>query len=748
MTSLRDHIDYITADVDDAGLKAELVSSLTFFGSKISKSNRDSLRQKLREKLDIQDPPRKLTDAEIDEVIEFSTPPVPAVIDAVSQDNNRQVRLFLKSELQRKKMVVTPENMETLKKKIKEMYYRSLVAAGDSVGVEVAMSFGQPLTQMNLDTFHSAGASSELGSGVKSLQELFNTSSNRKKNMTTIHFLKKNLTREEVIRKGKLFKGISIKDLLVEDPTIVEVSKDDNIWWYNNFFLLFPLKTGVGFSYGHCLRLKFNVNKCYNHEISTQDILSALDDKTLVVVASPVNIGVVDIYPNPDYLTESIIDLEFKPSAVRLKGCEKRFKKLNEITSDDTQNKILFLTAIVERCLDDICIKGIKGIKGIVPITQNIVTNLKTSRVPGSTNRWYIHLNRLKMKYNEVPYENVVALCQHTDLQIIEDNARRGLNPYIVVSSSRDPSEVMSEEVDAARVAVKQQVKEKSQSEDDHDLPDYPPVYRAAYYNYAMAEGEKIVTKLMRHPELDNKFILPSNPNEIFAIFGIESARLYMVREYVKLIEDSNSYVTPVNIELLVDYQTNMGFLTAIHANGSSKQGTSALSAAAFMDPVGAFQKAAAIGKTDNINSISACIMAGKQALNGTGLSKVKLESATTKPPPRRKENKSMAQEFCEAKYTVEGDVETDITIDIDELSKKKRSKRTPPKKFSTTPHPTNITPMQAPSFLVPKKPVRPETYVRPPPRSPVVPSKANIKVPDDFMCPDVPDTVPNLRDF
>jgi hypothetical protein len=740
MSSLKQHIDYITADVEDEMVKAELISSLTFFGSKINEDNRESLRQKLLEKLDIQQPPRKLTEDEIDEIVEFSTPQVAAVIEEVSRDNNRQIKNFLKSELRRKKMVVTPENINILKKRIKEMYYRSLVAAGDSVGVEVAMSFGQPLTQMNLDTFHSAGASSELGSGVKSLQELFNTSSNRKKNMTTIHFRRKNMTREEVIRKGKLLKGISIRDLLTEDPVVIEVSEDDDIWWYNNSITLFPPKTELGFEYGHCLRLKFNVNKCYNHDISTQDIMNALDDKTLITVASPSNIGIVDIYPNPDYLSLSIIDLE-TVNNITLKGCKRKSRKLNDITSDDNQNKILFLTAIVEKCLDDICIKGIKGIKSIVPITQNIVTNIKTSRVSGRSGQWYIHLNRLKMKYNEVPYQNIMSLCELIGFEILDNNATRSLNPYLIVLSDEDPIDIMTQEVDAARELVKQSVKLKTQSEDDHDLPDYPPIYRAAYYNYAMAEGEKIVTKLMRHPELDNKFILPSNPNEIFAIFGIESARLYMVREYVKLIEDSNSYVTPVNIELLVDYQTNMGFLTAIHANGSSKQGTSALSAAAFMDPVGAFQKAAAIGKTDSINSISACIMAGKQALNGTGLSRVKLESTTTKPPPRRKETKSMAQEFCESKYTF-GDTE-EVTIDIERAKKPRPTK---PKKFSTIPHPSEITPMQPPAFLAPKKPVRPKKSK--PPESPISVGTQQFTIPDDFMCPDKPSVVPDLKDF
>ena len=110
---------------------------------------------------------------------------------------------------------------------------------------------------------------------------------------------------------------------------------------------------------------------------------------------------------------------------------------------------------------------------------------------------------------------------------------------------------------------------------------------------------------------------MPNNPNEILDIFGIETARFYMVREYIKLIESSGSYITPVHINLLVDYQTTMGFLTAISSYGSSKQGVTTLTAAAFQDPVGKFKNAAVAGKKNKITSLSSCIMTGKRFFNG-----------------------------------------------------------------------------------------------------------------------------------
>ena len=162
----------------------------------------------------------------------------------------------------------------------------------------------------------------------------------------------------------------------------------------------------------------------------------------------------------------------------------------------------------------------------------------------------------------------------------------------------------------------------------------------------------------MRHPKLDNRFIVPNNPNEIYQIFGIQAVRFYMFREYMRLIEISGSYISPLHINLLVDYQTHMGFLTPIHALGAAKQGISSLSSAAFKDPVGVFQKATAMGKTDKISSISSCIMVGKRCMNGTGFSDVEFSSegklkAESRPKPVRK---NMRPKPCGSKLVDEGD--------------------------------------------------------------------------------------------
>lgn len=834
----------IVQDIEDPSVRNEIISSLILFGEKITEDNVDSLREKVNKKFKSKKVPQRLSDNQINEILNYAIPKVPAVIDVISEDNNRQIKEFMKEELKSRKMFITQENIETLKNEIRETYYRSLVTPGDSVGVEVAMSFGQPLTQMNLDSFHQSGAMTELGSGVKSLQELFNVSVNRKKNLTTIHFKDKDLTREEIHIQGKALKGVSVKSLLdnseimyVEDRLSLD-NLEDSEWWYDNYIQMNPVETDlkeaiikmdiitedqldslniyhsgdakgdhfitpsgnlavvydpniyepdvilediVGgeylysrphMEYDRFLRLRLNVIKCYNLGITMNDIVSTLNDETIMCIASPLSVGIIDIHPKKEYLQETV-ERFMKNGSVKFSSCEKKTRKFTTPVDIDEKNifqlKVLFLTVIIEDCLSDIYIKGIKGIKNIIPISENIINTIKTSRVLDidvllkhrKRVLWYITINYIKLKYTGIPHTKILNMCKDAKITILENNimdpnGSYSRNPHLVVDSLEDPKNIISRLFNDADKYVKQQVKEMTSSKEEtqYELPYYPDIYRNAFYNYAYAEGEKIVRKLMRHRKLDNKMILPNNPNEICDIFGIESARLYMVREYVNLIESSDSYVTPVNIELLTDYQTGMGFLTAIHAIGSSKQGTSSLSAATFNDPVGTFQKAATIGKTDKINSISSCIMTGKQSLNGSGLSDVSFEEPKMPVIDELPRKFTDHEDFCEQRYVVRDEKEANpVDINIEHLMDVNRKKEEP--KFSTENVPTIVVPMDAPDFLddspeeqEPIEEMKPVEEVKPVEVSPQPVQVQEESDESDFEIPDAVEELPDLKDF
>ena len=64
-----------------------------------------------------------------------------------------------------------PEAFDWLLGEIERRWWGSLAVPGEPVGIIAAQSLGEPTTQMTLNTFHTAGAGSNLTAGVPRLQE-------------------------------------------------------------------------------------------------------------------------------------------------------------------------------------------------------------------------------------------------------------------------------------------------------------------------------------------------------------------------------------------------------------------------------------------------------------------------------------------------------------------------------------------------------------------------------------------------
>lgn len=695
MTTTMDYQTISKQITDDKQFQNEVFNAMI---SRIPKFKNEQQKEKfinlLKQKVSKRNPPRHLTDNEINSVVEYSIGTSPAVIDKIAQDNKRQVKDFVRNQLKNRKMVVSEKNMEQLKKEVRKRYFTSLVQAGESVGVDVAMSFGQPLTQMNLDTFHQAGASSGLSSGIKALEELFNVSKEKKKNITTVHFNDKNLTFEEVIMEGQSLKCISVQSL-AESIDILDAKTTEDVWWYDNYKQLFDNSDNIFDTLTRdreFMRIKLNIDKCYSNSISIYEIVNvitrSIDDDHIYCVSSPLSIGVIDIYTT---VTEPEILIQY----------EKKFPKLNEESVDSSgtterELRLLFLNSILKKSLSELIVRGINHIENIFPVSEDVINLLKSQKHETKVGWWYINLDYYKFKYFGIPLTKVKVLIEESSLKLIKNdtinNGKLSKNPYIVVQCKTDPINIMRDKFSESQTIVKDEIKRINNNENERDfiLPNFPFIYRAAKYNYANIEGKNITRRLLKNKKLDKKFTMPNNPNEILDIFGIETARFYMVREYIKLIESSGSYITPVHINLLVDYQTTMGFLTAISSYGSSKQGVTTLTAAAFQDPVGKFKNAAVAGKKNKITSLSSCIMTGKRFFNGTGFSTVNIEYDSIIKPESRPKVSTIKPNFCKQNYVIDTDTTEDKVTYIPEetpiktpnkfmnLNKKRQNKPVP----------------------------------------------------------------------
>jgi len=622
-----------------------------------------NVKRKLN-KLNLDNKPRYLTDDELNGIVS-RLPKLPCIIERVSEFNLEQIQAKIKAQL--KTFKVCPNGIKELTDEIYKQYISSAIPAGESVGLLSSMAIGQLFTQMNLNTFHSAGSKNV--SGINAIRELFHITPNKKVYSTLVHFKNKNLNTTEIIRLMKQnLEEVTISKLL-KFTEIKETIEPRDKWWYDNYFLFNDTDFKSEIENKRFLRLHLDYVKMLIYNVTLGDIIEHLEDLEQYLVISPVNYGIIDIYVNQDSASN--------------------FKEIKHITSDF---ETVFLNGLINKCLDEILIKGIKNLEDFNVESVDLVKNISAKK-QGDTWRLFIDYFSIKLdgltpqKYidfvtlfdltitgtnfttrplyidvsmqtsdidlEEKTIQNCNSMLQkmsdeQKELYLVNENVTdKNLNSVydnlkLYVESKDNPMKSINASIGIYKKQIQDYIEELN-SEKKRDKKEVikehiktiinHPVYSQSKYNYITAYGKKIIDKLIHQDIIDSKYILPNDVNEIYELFGIESARLFLVREYIKLISKS-SFINPANIELLTDFQTSLGFLSQVTHSGVNKQQGSLLSSASFENPMNVF-KNASMGKIDPIQGISGCIISGKKCKNGTGIVDVSFDDTipTASPP-------------------------------------------------------------------------------------------------------------------
>lgn len=316
---------------------------------------------------------RYLTAAEIAWIVDV-IPMVPAAIAELGMLVQQQIKNVLTLQLMREKII--PLGINILRAEIEFHFYKGLVEPGKTIGVTCAESVGQPLTQITLSSFHQTGSATAGVSGVDSISEMFNISPERKNEFTTIHFKDKDLTYDEAFAMRRKITGVSLHDL-VEATAFIPV--DDQVspytrgWWYNLSEQINEIDMGeesVIMTAKIYLRLVLSKQQLHFYNITTKEvarIIAGVDDiATCVCVYSPTATGVIDIYPSKEVgiILHNVFDKrKVKPHSYR------------DLTGEPTD--VLFLQYIIVNKMPEIIIKGVPGIKDIIPSTAKIPSYFK-----------------------------------------------------------------------------------------------------------------------------------------------------------------------------------------------------------------------------------------------------------------------------------------------------------------------------------------------------------------------------------
>jgi len=177
---------------------------------------------------------------------------------------------------------------------IKKQLAKTLVPAGDAVGVITAQSVGERQTQMTLNTFHRAGLiSTTVVTGVPRFSELLNATKNPKSCSATIRFKPPCKTIADARKLGSKIVLTLVADII--DKYKVEPFSEEP--WYKVFCSAKDIQLDSNFR----IRCFLKKETLFTRKINPMTICQAIEEEyeDLTCIVSPLSVGILDIFFNP-----------------------------------------------------------------------------------------------------------------------------------------------------------------------------------------------------------------------------------------------------------------------------------------------------------------------------------------------------------------------------------------------------------------------------------------------------------------
>lgn len=287
------------------------------------------------------------------------------------------------------------------------------------------------------DTFHSSGSSKSASFGIDSMRDIIFARKNPKNEVCTIYFTNKQATYEEVLNSRHYIVGSVVSDFILKENGTMKYDIDhpqvlQRYWWHDHVETLLektlPPSTKV-------LRLFLNVPEMYKHHVTIKELAEVLEREvppSVVAIYGPISDGIIDLYPHPTIIADT------------LKGREKGVIPLDLA-------ELTYLESIVRPELDNIRVKGIAGLRNLVPVVSPVWRMVLQERklVAGDIyneaaramlapyiddgSGWLLFYNPDIVKQTGLVPENLAALCQLAGITIVG-----GTQMWLAISMPND----------------------------------------------------------------------------------------------------------------------------------------------------------------------------------------------------------------------------------------------------------------------------------------------------------------------
>jgi DNA-directed RNA polymerase beta' subunit len=146
-------------------------------------------------------------------------------------------------------------------------------------------------------------------------------------------------------------------------------------------------------------------------------------------------------------------------------------------------------------------------------------------------------------------------------------------------------------------------------------------VYFKEDFNSFETDGSNF-QQLMGLPFVDSNKTLSNNVWDIYNILGVEAARLFLVEEFMGIMEGINR----CHIQLLAEKMTHGGAISSISRYTMRTEECGPLGRCSFEETMDNFLKAGIYGQDEDTKGVSSSIICGKRSQIGTGFCELRMD--------------------------------------------------------------------------------------------------------------------------
>ena len=381
----------------------------------------------LNENLNISDIPRKLTEEEIESIIN-ELPDNNSLNNEAKQLDRIGVINAIENSL--KNIEISPQDLDELKKIIVDQHNRSLAIPATAIGTTAAVAVGSTMTQSTLNTFHASGSVRSASFGIDTMRDILFARKTPKNVFCTIYYKNKLLTLEEVLETKSYIVGNVFSNFFV-DYKIGKFTEGDNklekYFWHERSYIetyMKDMKYPENMDTSVILRFFLNKNEMYKHKVTIKKLVDfiSVNDSNIIPIYGSIIDGIIDIIPKTK-INESFFDIYNKNK--NNKFLQYDFSSIN---NDEIQSYIenLYFEIFIN-VLKNLIVKGIEGITNLHPKVINvldIIKDVNKEKVSEDLNKenaskWEITLNSKIMKHKGLSIENLINMLIKFNIKII-----------------------------------------------------------------------------------------------------------------------------------------------------------------------------------------------------------------------------------------------------------------------------------------------------------------------------------------